>query len=130
MKKKLTFLFIIFLSLFMSLKAEITNPVCCVVTLTQNYNSESGTENDDYFRQYRRLPSRPIKCTISLTDGVIIPGVNTSNIISYQIYDVSGIFIGMFSESDDFVSFLFSQNGTFEVRFTTEDYIYIGYVSL
>lgn len=114
----------------MSLKAEITNPVCCVVTLTQNYNSESGTENDDYFRQYRRLPSRPIKCTISLTDGVIIPGVNTSNIISYQIYDVSGIFIGMFSESDDFVSFLFSQNGTFEVRFTTEDYIYIGYVSL
>ena len=130
MKKKLTFLFIIFLSLFLSLKAEITNPVCCVVTLTQNYNSESGTENDDYFRQYRRLPSRPIKCTISLTDGVIIPGVNTSDIISYQIYDVSGIFIGMFSESDDFVSFLFSQNGTFEVRFTTEDYIYIGYVSL
>ena len=130
MKKKLTFLFIIFLSLFLSLKAEITNPVCCVVTLTQNYNSESGTENDDYFRQYRRLPSRHIDCTISTTEGVIIPGVNSSDLLSYAIYDESGVCMVIFSEADDFVSFLFSQSGSFEIRFATEDYIYAGYVIL
>ncbi len=130
MDKKLIPLLIFLLFLFLPVKADITNPVCCVVTLTQNANPDSGERNEKDSRHYRRLPSRSIECTISTTDGVIIPGVDTSDILSYEIYDVEGICIGIFSDADDFVSYLFSQNGSFEVRFTTDEYIFLGYIDI
>ncbi|MDE5795615.1 MAG: hypothetical protein K2H75_00745 [Muribaculaceae bacterium] len=108
----------------------MTTPVYCVVTLTQNYNPESGVRSEDEPIKHHRLPSRSIEGTISTTEGVIIPGVNSSDLLSYELYDESGVCIAMFSEADDFISFLFSQSGSFEIRFTTKNYIYVGYMVL
>jgi hypothetical protein len=48
----------------------------------------------------------------------------------FGIYDENSNCIASYSTEADFISALFTLSGTYEVQFTTEDYTYVGYISL
>ena len=78
-----------------------------------------------------KLPVRPVTCTISSENGVNISGVETSDIISFDVYDQSGeLCLASFINDMDFVTFLFSLEGDYTLRFVTDGKTYIGYISL
>lgn len=93
---------------------------------------EEPEEIPDYpGKNHHRLPARPINCTISTETGVSIPGVSTSEILSFEIYDESGeLCLASFNDEMEFVSFLFSLEGEYVIRFVTENKSYTGYISL
>lgn len=75
-----------------------------------------------------RTPSRPIICTIT-PDGVNIPSVNTEDIITYDVFSSGGDCIASFTSEQDFISFLFSIKGTFEIRIHIDGYVFHGYAT-
>lgn len=78
-----------------------------------------------------KIPGRPISCTLSTETGVNIPGLETSEIISFDVYDLSGeLCLASFSNDMEFVTFLFSLEGDYTLRFMTDGRIYTGYISL
>lgn len=78
----------------------------------------------------RRSPSMLLYCIISNDKGVSIVGLH-EDIISYEIGDPSnGITLASFSEEQNFLDYLFSQVGDFQIKFETENYHVFGYISL
>lgn len=76
-----------------------------------------------------RTPPRPTICTIT-PDGINIPSVDTAEITAYDIYDTEGGCIATFTTEHDFNSFIYSFNGTVEIRVHTDGYVFHGYVQL
>lgn len=77
-----------------------------------------------------RTPPMPIYCVISRTDGINIAGL-TEDITSYEIWDTSHeINIASFFEESDFLDYLLTQTGDFQLNFETENYNVFGYISL
>lgn len=89
--KKLLPLFIFLSGILLPLKAENTSPTYYTISLSQGTNPDSEKFKCEDPKKVHRLPTRPVECYISLTDGVVIPTVDISEIISYQIYDLSEI---------------------------------------
>jgi lipoprotein-anchoring transpeptidase ErfK/SrfK len=77
-----------------------------------------------------RTPPIAIVCTISDTDGLYISTLDNDEILMFGIYDENGNCIASYYNEADFISALFTLSGTYEVQFTTEDYTYVGYISL
>lgn len=76
-----------------------------------------------------RLPSRPIECTISQDTGVSISG-SPDEIVSYEIWDAEGnTCLSLCSDESDFLNYLFTLTGDFQIRFNSSEYTYIGYLS-
>ncbi|MBD5358881.1 MAG: hypothetical protein HDR88_18145 [Bacteroides sp.] len=94
--------------------------------LPGNFESEPEIDPD-----YKRKPSHPFQCTISLEDGIEIAGY-PSKFISHEIWDADGIVcICDYSTESDFIDSLFSMpSGEYQLRFLTEDYELIGYIAL
>ena len=63
-----------------------------------------------------------------MESGVTIERVSESEIESYDIYTPSGILLDSFGSGEEFATSLFSLEGEYEVRFTTSEYVYVGYV--
>ena len=77
----------------------------------------------------RRTPSMPIYCIISRTNGLNIVGI-FDDIISYEVCEISsGINIASFSEESEFLAFLLCQIGNFQIKFETENYTIVGYIT-
>ncbi|MDE6717975.1 MAG: hypothetical protein K2J70_07275 [Muribaculaceae bacterium] len=76
-----------------------------------------------------RTPSMRIPVTISM-DWVEISGVDSNDILTYGIYDLDGGCMGIFNDAPSFTDIFFSLSGEYELRFTTDEYLYIGYVEL
>ena len=76
-----------------------------------------------------RLPGIPVEASIS-TDDVEIPGLDPIDIISYEICDENGDCLVLFADVAGFIDSLFANTGVYMVRFTTADYIYIGYIEI
>lgn len=77
-----------------------------------------------------RLPIQTIQGTISLSAGVMIPGLSADEILSYELCYENRNSIAEFSDEMDFINLLFSSDGTYMVRFITDEYIYTGYISI
>ena len=77
----------------------------------------------------RRSKRIPLSGEIT-SSGVSIPGVEISDIISFEIYDPSGICLGIYSDEMDFVNALFSLSGEFEIVFVTENTTFAGIVEV
>ena len=76
-----------------------------------------------------RIPSRFIVCIIS-AEGIQMD-VDVEEIQSYEIWDADGeLCIASYTEESDFINALFSLQGEYQIQFTTEDYTYIGYVTM
>lgn len=93
------------------------------------------TNSVDDIPNLHRVP--PICCEISLKDGV--KDANTGcaleqtvgYILKYEICDLSGEILESFSDEYSFLTTLFSlPEGSYIVRFTTQDYVLTGSVDL
>lgn len=100
--------------------------------LTEDDSDENQTSKDKgELPKGHRMPSRPVQCTISTETGVTISGVETDDIISFELFDESGeLCFATFNNGFDFASFLFSLEGDYVIRFVTENKTYSGYISL
>ena len=99
-----------------------------IYNLTMVKIDTRGNKNPDN-RNGRRSKERPLTGEIT-TSGVNIPGVENSEIISFEIYDLSGICMGIYSAEMDFVNALFSLSGEFEIRFVTDEAAFAGTIEL
>ncbi len=79
--------------------------------------------------QGHRVPSRSFSCTVS-REEIIIEGVEKEEILSYEVYDKTGVCVGLFSNEQDFISFIFSVNGFYTVCFLTKDCCFAGSAEL
>lgn len=71
-----------------------------------------------------------VTCTVSQENGVEISGT-TDEIISYEIWDATGtVCIAYFTNEEEFVEYLFSLNGDFQLVFFFEDYTLIGEITV
>ncbi len=76
-----------------------------------------------------RLPSRRLECIIT-HEGITIPGYNTEDILAYEIYTVDGVPVASFVDEEDFITFIFSAEGAYEIRLQFEEVILKGYINL
>ena len=126
--KKLVALAFVLLSFFNGLANEWNNrEIYCnfkkVVCPVGEYEDPEPPANG------RRTPSVPVMCLISERDGVTFLSSAPTRIIYYEILDEEGM-VMTFPNDTSFVHALFSLSGEYELRFTTDEYLYIGYVEL
>ena len=76
-----------------------------------------------------RVPGRIMYCSISIENGVELPGVAKEEIESFEVYDDAGFCLAIFSDESDFIEFFFENSEIIgEVRFLTTNYIFVGYL--
>ena len=100
----------------------ITTSMVATTTATNtNDPEEIGTEEFG-----RRSPTRRIVCSIDASYGIQFLGQSTPDFILYEIYTSEYSCI----EEMDFIDYLFSNSGEFQIHLLSEECRYIGYVSL
>jgi len=83
-------------------------------------------ENPEEGNQERRIPSRPVQCTIDPEGGVQFVGMDKPDILSFEVYDLSGECVAVFGDEAAFLEYLFAQTGELQIRLITADWAYIG----
>ncbi|MBD5329386.1 MAG: hypothetical protein HDS03_05825 [Bacteroides sp.] len=110
--------------------ANVSNSLTIHVSLLRFNSPETDPNPEPEVRAGRhRSNQRPLYGSIS-ADGVSIPGVETSDILSFEIYTPEGFCMGAFAEEPEFIQTLFSLSGEYEIRLITEEAVYIGFVEL
>lgn len=76
-----------------------------------------------------RIPAGIVVCIIS-TEGIQMD-FEPNDILSYEIWNSDGeICVASYTEEADFINALFSMEGEYQIHFSTEEYSYIGYVTI
>lgn len=102
-----------------------TGSTTYTVSLHRTVKKEHNQELD---REGIRMPPRPMLCTIS--EQGIQTEIPSEDIISYELLDDTGSCLVSFADDKEFVQFLYSYGqNEFQIRITTEEYHYIGYIS-
>lgn len=91
-------------------------------------SNDEYTDKVEEERPWNRAPSRPIKITISLSEGVFIPGVDESDVISYEAYSENGVCLISTVDGADFASQILSLNGFVQIRIRLTDYTLYGWL--
>ncbi len=91
--------------------------------------SQQETNDTPTTNQGRRLPTAPRECIIS-TENVTIPGVATSEVLTYEILNEDGILIFSTASEENFIECFFSLLEDIEIRLHTESSTYIGFTSM
>ena len=106
-----------------------SNPV--VVVVTPSDNDYSGDHIDDPEYPYRK-PAMKMYCNISQESGITFSGSGIADeIVSYEIYDITGSNIAIFSDEQSFIDFIFSGiSGEYLLRFRTPHLTYLGIISI
>lgn len=100
------------------------------ITVINVIKSDGPASLPDIDDEGRRMPPRPVECTISRNSGVNIQNVASEDISYFEIYDEYGICLGAFGDAVSFTDFFFSCSGELEVRFHTSQHVFRGYTSL
>lgn len=90
--------------------------------------SRKGRNREDMPKKGNRIPSAPIHCIINYEDENIL-GNFDSEIESYEMWDEDGeIQYCSIGDCKEFIEFLSSAHGCFQLRFITDEYVYIGFI--
>ena len=126
--------FIYYLSIFLIM---FTVPsVCFASTNDDEDDSIETTVTDEILTKEdpdhngRRTAPRPIHITISSNNGVAIPNVDKSEVISYEIYDLNGNCIGAYIDDIDFTNHLFSITNMVQIRIILEKSALTGWIQI
>ena len=110
----------------MALGAEVSSPNYFTLTLRA---TPVPTHVNDTPRG-NRIPTRPIECVID-PEGIHITNVDESDINLYEVCDLNGDGIAAFTDSLDFITFIFTNQGKeIEIRIHTDDQILCGFLYL
>lgn len=127
---KKIFRFILTLTLLASALTSIyATGVGRILTL-QVLKYESPENPITFDPERHRVPTRPLQCTIDPENGVTIPLVDKAEIELYEIYSEDEVCIIATPVEAEFIDTLFSLTGTLEIRISTTEYIYAGYVNI
>lgn len=78
----------------------------------------------------RRGHPAPIPCQISVEEGILIPGIDVSEIVAFELLDADGDCIAAFSSEPDFLDALPLFHGEYRLRFVTNDFDLQGWIYL
>ena len=87
-------------------------------------------ENKDRPDKRQREHPAPILCHISVADGIQIPGIDVSDIESFEIYDTEGNCVALYYSEQDFIGTLPALHGEYQLRFVTDDFDLRGWIYL
>lgn len=93
-------------------------------------SNDSHEEDVEQYRKGKRIPSRPIHCKLIERNGIIFQSPFAQDILSYEILDIYGNHITSSTDESDFIEFVFSLTGEYEVWLLTDEYIFKGYLNL
>lgn len=98
---------------------------------TTVYKAKKQSEHNQHLDcEGRRIPSMPLCCIISKTNGINIAGIS-EDMINYEVWDAeSETCIASFSEESGFIDFLFFQPGDFQIKIETENYNFYGFINI
>lgn len=133
--KKFLFMTLMVAALFTSAKIYADNPedysseMSYDVCLYEVSANEAPPEEviPDPIKQ-KRIPSKRLFGTISLANGIEIPGINIEDFHSFEIYDENDGCLGTFSDPEDFVQAIFLYNESLKIRLLTADFVLAGYL--
>lgn len=95
------------------------------VSLQRTVKKEHNQELD---REGTRMPPRPIICIIN--EQGVQTDIPSEDIISYELWDISGSCIVSLADDKEFVQYLYSSiQDEFQIRIITDEYYFIGYIS-
>lgn len=98
------------------------------VSLYKIYADEKPQhENPD--KRQRGHPA-PLPCQISVDEGIRIPGINVSEIESFEIYDTEGNCVAAYSSEQEFIDTLPTLHGEYQLCFVTDDFDLRGWIYL
>ena len=95
--------------------------------------SEGSSDDDDEYKKgdpskRDRMPARPVNCSIS-REGVSINGAAAA-IESFEVRDPEGNVVALFSTEQEFISFIFSSEGEFELIFRLPSRTLHGFINI
>ena len=118
-----TFAVILYTSLDASASYETVQTIMMAKVETSQQNKLANLPKG------RRMPSKKLRAEISLS-GLYIPGIDNSDIISFEIYTSNGICMGVFSDEMEFIETLFSLSGEYEIRILTDYAVFAGGIEI
>lgn len=100
------------------------------ITVTVTPTQDSENNEIDLPSKGHRMPSSPVICNINPETSNITFSKDISDVSSYELWDETGATcISSFNDAASCCEYLFSIPGEFQIRFVTEDAVYIGYLS-
>lgn len=124
----ITLLPLIIIGLLIPNSINAENNTSITISMQRQPNPQSE-HNEQYQTEGRRIPPKPIYCTIS-PEGISVAGLS-EDIITYEVWnETSEICLASFNEEQEFLDFLFNQSGEFQIAFVTENYCISGYISI
>lgn len=122
-------LFITFLLLGMMLPMNVSaSPARPTVSVKMQKTPGNGDREDDQ-NEDKRIPSAPIYCVIDF-ENQTITGNFSSKLLAFEVWDEDGEgCVATFADESGLIDFLCSAEGDYQLRFFSESYIYIGFVS-
>lgn len=129
MTKFTQFFMILFSTLLGSSLTLVTanNPTSTIPVQLQKKGKHNNPK-PDLGSTGNRLPSQRFFCTISTTEGVKTE--IEENIQTYELWTIDSSFcMAYYVDETEFVEYVFSHPGEYEMRLTTDDYSYSGYLS-
>lgn len=101
----------------------------CYIPFKLYCSSDLSESPEDFDPEYMRKPGKYIAGTIDIVNGIQIPGLDKSQVISYETFN-NGICLGIWINESDFISFLTEFEGTVEIRINLPEYYLAGYTDL
>lgn len=126
--KQISTLIVIMLVTIFALSFQPVNAANSDPLTVSLHKVEEGYPDQDPDEKGVRIPPRPVSCIIQ--ENGILASVDLNDIISYEIWDIDGsVCVASFTEELDFIRYLFSYSGEYQIRLRANDYYYIGYLS-
>ncbi|MDE6576866.1 MAG: hypothetical protein K2K58_01680 [Muribaculaceae bacterium] len=117
----------------LSILTALLCSVNCMAMTDSNYDLtvyvEENHENPDPNRG-QRAPQVPLLCSISVTDGLRISGIDNSLIESFEIRDGYGNTIAVLSDEASFIDIVFSLHGEYRIIFYLNDRTLSGWINV
>ena len=110
----------------MKVSAETNRPP---VPVRMQKTPGNGDKDEDP-KNRKRIPSAPVYCTIDF-DNQTVSGNFTSRLLTFEVWSEDGVqCIATFNDESHLIEYLDSAEGDYQLRFYSESYVYIGFISL
>ena len=100
-------------------------PVPVRMQKTPGNGDRGDDEKDD-----KRIPSAPVYCTIDF-ESQTVSGNFTSRLLTFEVWSEDGEqCIATFNDESHLIEYLDTAGGEYQLRFYSESYVYLGFISL
>ena len=92
-------------------------------------SSDEKPQHENPDKRQRGHPA-PIPCQISVDEGIRIPGIDVSDIESFEIYDTEDNCVAIYTSEQEFIYTLPALHGEYRLRFVSNDFDLRGWIYL